>query len=293
MKVVGVIVLVAVVAIALRSLERIFPARDATGAPIRTRLLARERLTDVAHVAFNTVVTRPIVKLAGLATFVAFVLVFDLPHDRSHLYDVWHHEARLARLPIVVQAPLAVLFVDFASYWTHRAFHHGWLWRLHAIHHSSRALDWLAGVRNHPVAEALTTTMVGGLLLVIGFDPRVLVVTAPLGLYAILLHANVSMPGAASRMLPFGTSFVRYVVATPLFHRWHHAHPDALPERLRSGVNFAGLLPIWDLLFGTFFAPHRTVGAERILAQPTSFGADANVPARFLAQLAFPFRRKA
>ena len=268
------IVVLAVVAIALRSLERIFPARDETGAPIRTRLFARERLTDVAHAAFDAVVTKPIVKLAGLATFVAFVLAFGLPHDRSHLYDVWHHEARLASLPIAVQAPLAVLFVDFASYWTHRAFHHGWLWRLHAIHHSSRALDWLAGVRNHPVAETLTTMTIAGLLLVIGFDPRVLVVTGPLGLYALLLHANVS----------FGTSFLRYVIATPLFHRWHHAHPDALPEHLRAGVNFAGLLPIWDLLFGTFWAPR---------TQPHAFGEDANVPARFLSQLAFPFRRKA
>ncbi len=270
----GVVVFLALVVLVLRSLERLFPARDQAGAPMRTRLLARERLTDVAHVAFNQIVTQPIVKVAALATFVLFVLVFGLPHDRSHLDDVWHHEARLAGLPIAVQAPLAVLFADFVTYWTHRAFHHGWLWRLHAIHHSSRALDWLAGARNHPLAEALQTTMVAGLLLVAGFDPRVLVVTAPLGLYAILLHANVS----------FGTSFVRYAIATPLFHRWHHAHPDALPIERRCGVNFAGLLPIWDLLFGTFWTPQH---------QPDAFGADANVPARFVSQLAFPFRRKA
>ena len=269
----GVVVFLALLVIVLRSLERLFPARDPTGGPIRTRLLSRERLTDVAHVAFNQIVTQPVVKIAALATFVAFVLVFGLPHDRSHLYDVWHHEARLAALPIAVQAPLAVLFADFASYWTHRAFHHGRLWRFHAIHHSSRVLDWLAGARNHPVAEALQTILVGGLLLVAGFDPRVLAVTAPLGLYAILLHANVS----------FGTSFVRFAITTPLFHRWHHAHPDALPPEHKSGVNFAGLLPIWDLIFGTFWAPR---------VQPTAFGADANVPPRFVGQLAFPFRRE-
>ncbi len=269
-----VVVFLVVGAVAIRALEIVFAARDAKGAPMRTKLASRERLTDVAHVAFNAIVTQPIVKLAGLATFVAFVVVFELPHDRSHLYDVWHHEARLASLPIAVQAPLAVLFADFASYWTHRAFHHGLLWRLHAIHHSPCALDWLAGARNHPLAEALQTMMVGGLLLVAGFDPRVLVVTAPLGLYAVLLHANVS----------FGNSFLRYVIATPLFHRWHHAHPSALPAALRSGVNFAALLPIWDLLFGTFHAP---------CVQPEAFGADADVPPKFVAQLVFPFRRKA
>jgi sterol desaturase/sphingolipid hydroxylase (fatty acid hydroxylase superfamily) len=268
-KVVGVVVFLVLGSVVLRSLERFFPARDATGAPIRTRLMSRERLTDVAHVLFNTIVTQPIVKVT---TFVAFMLVFGLPHDPSQLYDVWHRDARIAHLPLALQIPLAVVFADFASYWVHRLFHHGWLWRLHAIHHSSRALDWLAGVRNHPIGEALQTMMGAAILLVAGFDPRVLAVTAPIGLYAILLHANVS----------FGKSFMRYVVATPLFHRWHHAHPDALPIERKAGVNFAAFLPFWDLLFGTFYAP---------AAQPTSFGADANVPPRFVSQLVFPFRR--
>ena len=271
-KLVGIAVFLALGTIVLRSLERFFPARDATGAPMKTRLLSRERLTDIAHVAFNTVVTQPIVKASGFVVFVVFMLVFRLPHDPSHLYDVWHRDARVAHLPLAIQIPLAVVFADFAAYWVHRTFHHGWLWKLHAVHHSSRALDWLAGARNHPLGEALQTMMGAGILLVAGFDPRVLAVTAPLGLYAILLHANVS----------FGTSWVRYVIATPLFHRWHHAHPDALPFERRDGVNFAGFFPFWDLLFGTFHAPR---------TQPASFGEDANVPPRFVSQLVFPFRR--
>jgi sterol desaturase/sphingolipid hydroxylase (fatty acid hydroxylase superfamily) len=270
-KLVGIAVFLLLGSVVLRGLERLFPARDASNVPLRTKLLAKDRLTDVAHIAFNQLVTQPIVRVLALATFIVFVLVFRLPHDKSHLYDVWHHEARLAHLPVLVQAPLALLFADLAGYWFHRALHHGELWRFHAVHHSSRVLDWLAGARNHPVAEAMSTVAVIGALLLVGFDPRVLVVTAPLGLYAILLHANV----------PWGTSFVRYVIVTPLTHRWHHAHPDALPEDRRSGVNFAGLLPLWDILFGTFYAPR---------VQPTSFGADVDVPPRFLSQLVFPFR---
>ncbi len=262
------VVLFAVVAAILRALEHVFPARDAAGARIRTKLVARERLTDLAHVVFAQVVTQKLVTLAAFGTFVVFVVAFGLPHDPSHLYDVWHSGARLAGLPIAVQAPLAVVFADLAGYWAHRALHHGRLWRLHAVHHSSRALDWLAGARNHPLGEVLATCVVGAALLVVGFNPRVLVVAAPLRAYGILLHANVS----------FGTSFLRYVVATPLFHRWHHAHPACLPR----GANFAGLLPIWDLLFGTFHCP---------AAQPTAFGTDAPVPPRFVGQLVFPFRR--
>ncbi len=258
---------------ALRGLERIFPARDRAGTPLRTRLFARERLTDVAHIVFNEIVTKRIVKLAAIAVFFAFVIVFRLPYEDAgvHIVDVWHQQARITHLPILVQIPLALVTADLVGYWTHRALHAGWLWRLHAVHHSARALDWLAGARNHPLAEAFTTITMAGSLLVMGFDPRVLAVTAPLGLYAILLHANIR----------FGTSFMRYVVVTPLVHRWHHAHPDALPEHLRGGVNFAGLLPIWDILFGTFHAPKH---------QPVAFGADVPVPARFAGQLVFPFR---
>jgi len=271
-----------IVGVILRGIERIFPARDARGAPIRTRLLARERLTDVAHVIFNGLVTKKIVGVAAIATFFAFVLAFGLPRDPSHLYDVWHRDARLAHLPISVQAPLAIVFADLVGYWAHRALHHGVLWRLHVVHHSSRALDWLAGARNHPAGEAFATVVSGAALLVVGFDPRVLAVAAPLGLYALLLHANVS----------FGTSWVRYVVTTPLFHRWHHAHPNALPEGMKQGSNFAGLLPVWDLIFGTYFCP---------VAQPDAFGTDVpsrreprtriQVPATFAKQLVFPFRR--
>jgi len=275
-KLLGVFVFLVLGALGLRTLERVFPARDAENTPLRTKLFARERLTDVAHVVFNQIITQPVVRVAGLATFVVFVLVFRLPRDPSHLYDVWHHEARLASLPLPLQIPLAVGFTDLVGYWVHRAQHHGRLWRFHAVHHSSRTLDWLAGARNHPAAEALSTMALLGAMLAVGFDPRVLAVTAPLGLYAILLHANIAWP--SKRWCP---RFLRYIVATPLFHRWHHAHPDALPDSRRDGVNFAGLLPIWDVLFGTFYAP---------AVQPASFGADANVPSRFVAQLVFPFR---
>jgi sterol desaturase/sphingolipid hydroxylase (fatty acid hydroxylase superfamily) len=272
-RLVGVVVFLALGTIVLRSLERFFPARDASGAPLRTQLFAHSRLTDVAHVAFNELVTKRIVSVVALGVFVLFVVVFRLPREHAELLEVWHREARLQHLPMALQVPLAVVFADFAGYWAHRALHVGRLWRFHAVHHSSTALDWLAGARNHPVAEAFTTIAVGASLLVIGFDPRVLAVAAPLGLYAILLHANV----------PWGRSRVRYVITTPLFHRWHHAHPNALPQGMKHGVNFAGLLPLWDLLFGTFHAPAR---------DPEIFGADEPVPARFLPQLAFPFRRR-
>ena len=62
-----------------------------------------------------------------------------------------------------------------------------------------------------------------------------------LGLYGLLLHSDVRWR--------FGP--LAYLVATPAFHRWHHANAD-VPE---GGCNFAGLFPLWDMAFGTFHLP--------------------------------------
>jgi sterol desaturase/sphingolipid hydroxylase (fatty acid hydroxylase superfamily) len=83
------------------------------------------------------------------------------------------------------------------------------------------------------------------------------------------VHANVGWSfGPLGRLL-----------ACPRFHRWHHT--SAVEGRDK---NFAGVFPLWDVLFGTYFAP-----AGRA---PTAFGAgDEPVPAGLWRQLAYPFRR--
>jgi sterol desaturase/sphingolipid hydroxylase (fatty acid hydroxylase superfamily) len=87
------------------------------------------------------------------------------------------------------------------------------------------------------------------------------------------LHANVVWPGRARRLAR--------LVATPGLHRWHHAAPELLASISPGprGCNFAGVFPIWDLLFGTFFLP---------ASAPTAFGTGDPVPATLLGQLATP-----
>ena len=41
-----------------------------------------------------------------------------------------------------------------------------------------------------------------------------------------------------------------WMVASPAYHRWHHAD---LPEAY--GKNIANLIPLWDVLFGTYYSP--------------------------------------
>src|SRR5262249_31012579 len=70
----------------------------------------------------------------------------------------------------------------------------------------------------------------------------------------------------------------RYVIASPTFHRWHHTS-----EAHGLDKNFAGLLPIWDLAFGTFYMPAGEL--------PCEFGIREAIPDTLLGQLAWPFRR--
>lgn len=165
--------------------------------------------------------------------------------------------------------PIAALLVaDFAVYWIHRAFHRGRLWRVHAVHHSSQPLDWHSALRIHPLERVALTVGTAAFLIVLGFPLAALAIAAPIArLIAVLVHLDVDVDLGP----------LRYVVATPAFHRWHHADGQR--------ANFAGLFPVWDLLFGTFHMPRD--------ARPTRFGAGEPMPEGFLAQLAHPFRRRA
>ena len=173
--------------------------------------------------------------------------------------------------PLVVQFLVGLFVIDLLVYGMHRAFHRRTLWPFHAVHHSSPRLDWLASARVHPVNELVMRVTQAIPLLLLGFRPVVFAFAGPiLVLYGLLLHTNVRWS--------FGP--LRYVLASPRFHRWHHSkEPEAINK------NFAGLFPVLDLMFGTFYMP------EGRTAQ--TFGVhDDSVPESFLGQIAHPFRRR-
>jgi sterol desaturase/sphingolipid hydroxylase (fatty acid hydroxylase superfamily) len=163
---------------------------------------------------------------------------------------------------------LGVAIADFLGYWQHRLFHRSRFWRFHAVHHSSKTLDWLAATRIHPLNDLVAKLVLTLPLLALGFDPKVFVSVAPfLTLYALFLHADV----------PWGFGPLRAVLASPRFHRWHHTS-----EAEGLDKNFAGFLPLWDVLFGTYFMPDRA---------PETFGTTDEVPEGVVGQLLWPFRR--
>ena len=254
-------------AVFLTLLERRFHAHPPA------RVFARARLVDLAHwvigARLSNLAAGAVFAVAMVAALPSFVIARLGLVEPGHLGDF---VTPFMRLPVALQFPLALLLSDFLGYWSHRLHHQAPLWRFHAIHHSPRELDWMAGARNHPVAEAAARVCVGIPLILLGVDFRVLAAMIPfVGLWAVFLHANVRWR--------FGP--LRWVIATPHFHRWHHSRaPEA------RGKNFAALFPLWDLLFGTLFLPDRL---------PDHFGLDEaqNVPSGFVGQTLYPFRRAA
>jgi sterol desaturase/sphingolipid hydroxylase (fatty acid hydroxylase superfamily) len=228
------------------------------------RRFRRGWLLDVVYWFFTALVTKPI------ATFAVVLALFPV----VILSGVSFQSLVQGHGPIGRQAPLLqaleiVILMDFVGYWSHRAFHAGRLWSFHAIHHSSVELDWLSAARLHPVNDIVVRLLQAMVIVVLGFSPAVLAGALPVfTAYAIFLHANVSWD--------FGP--LRTVLGSPRFHRWHHTSAAEGRDK-----NFAGLLPLWDILFGTYYMPAQ---------QPTQFGVAEPVPENLIGQLVWPFQEK-
>ena len=248
-------------------LELAFPA-------VRSKALFRRGFrTDLLYLAMPPVTRAVAGVVVGLAVAGAFVLLGRV--EGGQMRQVLESAIVDGYGPVAAQPlPLLVLEMlllsELIGYWVHRAFHRrGLPFRIHAVHHSSVELDWLSAVRVHPLNVIVGRSASAIPLLVLGFPLKALAVYLPfLPLYAVFLHANVDWR--------FGP--LRYVIASPVFHRWHHAS-----DREAHGKNFAGLFPFVDWVFGTFYMPESE--------GPRRFGVDhPPVPDGFWAQLLHPFR---
>ncbi len=255
-----------VIGVLMGTLERIFPSLP------RAPIFHQSRLTDLGYFALTVLVTKHLTRGVVFLGIAATAVALAPPGAAKEYVEFMRETSVIARQPMGLQILEVLLLTDFIGYWTHRAFHRGRLWRFHAVHHSAPSLDWLASTRVHPVNEALNRLAMAFPIVFVGFDPTALAAATPLfGLFAIFLHANVRFD--------FGP--LKYVVATPFFHRWHHTS-----EAEGRDKNFAGLFPLWDAVFGTLYLP-RGVHA-------TKFGVsdDEGVPTSLPAQLVWPFRRQ-
>lgn len=176
----------------------------------------------------------------------------------------------IARLPWLLQFFLAVVVADVAEYFIHLALHKvPFLWRFHAVHHSSKALDWIAGSRSHFVDD----TLVRGFILaplMLGFSQAIIIAYLIfVTLHATWTHCNFG-PNA---------KWLEEFLVMPRYHHWHHTSQ-------KEGIdkNFAIHFPWIDKLFGTYYYP---------ADWPEKYGLDGEeVAPDFLRQTIEPFVKR-
>ncbi len=157
---------------------------------------------------------------------------------------LWVYQHRLFTIPMSAWWAWAAIFVleDLTYYWFHRLSHERrFWWASHVNHHSSQ---------HYNLSTALRQTWTGGLngswllwlpLAFLGFPPPMIAIEKSISLvYQFWIHTE------AVRRLP---GPLEAVFNTPSHHRVHHARN---PRYLDS--NYAGILIVWDRMFGTFVA---------------------------------------
>ena len=172
--------------------------------------------------------------------------------------------------PLWLQLALAVVLRDLGAYAGHRFMHRtGVGWRIHAVHHTTERLNWLAGNRVHPLNGLLTFTLETTAVALAGIPMELLILSAVFkATNGMLQHSNADLR----------TGALGYVLATAEVHRWHHSR-----RREESDTNFGNTTVVWDHLFGTFHLP-------RDVSPPTTLGiAGSAVPETYAAHLIAPF----
>jgi sterol desaturase/sphingolipid hydroxylase (fatty acid hydroxylase superfamily) len=236
------------------AIEKLFPLYKGQ------TLFRSEWQTDLIHFAVNHFIVGLILLTVN---FLIHRLFGWLASD-----TVQNYVQNIAYLP---QLLLCILVADLAQYWTHRAYHEvPFLWRFHAVHHSAKTMDWLAGSRQHILELVVTRVLVLGALFVVGFSKEVMdAYIIVVGFQAVFNHSNVH--------LPWGP--LKYLIVTPDFHHWHHSSDDAAIDK-----NYAAHYAFLDYLFGTAVRGQNGF--------PEKYGVQGDyMPDGFAKQQMFPFTK--
>jgi sterol desaturase/sphingolipid hydroxylase (fatty acid hydroxylase superfamily) len=231
--------------------ERLFPRQKHQG-------FKRQHLElDIGYA-----MAAPILNIvAGIgAVFVAIVSLAWIPGLLIAPY--------VAMIPSPYKLIAGILLFDMTIYWAHRFYHEiPILWKFHSIHHSTEHMDWVSGFRAHPFDGTLIAPAII-FLAAAGFETEQIGFLAIFQIvFGLFLHANVR----------FRFKIFDRFIMTPEFHHWHHSNEE---DAIWS--NYSTFLPLWDMLFGTYFMPK---GDRR----PKIYGVDELVPMTMAEQLKYPF----
>lgn len=127
---------------------------------------------------------------------------------------------------------------DLSFYWHHRLSHEiRVLWAAHVNHHSSEKLNYSTALRQSWF-ELIYKYIFWMWLPIIGFDPIMIMILMSVSLiYQFFQHTQL-----VHKLGP-----LEWIFNTPSAHRVHHASNARYLDR-----NHAGILIIWDRIFGTY-----------------------------------------
>ena len=180
----------------------------------------------------------------------------------------------VAALPLWARLSAAMVVGEIGAYWGHRWSHEiPFLWRFHAIHHSSEELDWLVSSRAHPIDKivmrlcGLVPMFLLGLAqpLATDLDMVPVIVSVVSNAWGFFIHSNIR----------WRLGWFEWLISSPAFHHWHHTNDG--PELLNK--NYAPMLPWVDGCFGTFYLPKHF---------PEKYGTDTPMPEDLAGQLIQP-----
>jgi len=170
------------------------------------------------------------------------------------------------QLPPIIQFIVMIFVGEIGYYFIHRMLHEiPFLWRFHAIHHSTEYLDWLATTRFHFVDQIVAKVFQFLPLYLLQFPSYLLELYVLWSAsIAFFIHANIR----------FNFGILNYIFVTPNLHQWHH-------DRMITNVNYSAQLPVIDLIFKTWYLPDKV--------KPQEYGIKEKIPNNYLSQLIYPF----
>jgi len=130
------------------------------------------------------------------------------------------------------------ILLDFLFYWNHRFGHTvNIMWAAHAPHHSSEEFNYTVGLRTGLFQRLFYFPFLMPLAL-LGFEPEMILST-------VAIQHVIQLIPHTRWIKNYGP--MDKIINSPSHHRVHHAKNICYRDK-----NFAGILIIWDKLFGTY-----------------------------------------
>jgi sterol desaturase/sphingolipid hydroxylase (fatty acid hydroxylase superfamily) len=147
-----------------------------------------------------------------------------------------------AKLPFWSAFLIFLLAMDLGEYLFHRAQHSiPWLWKMHSLHHSDPDMNATTAERHFwgdSFIKSVTIWPAAALVI----HPTVAVAFS----YALMSLWNY----VAHSAVPWHFGKLSWLLNSPAYHRRHHS---SRAEHYNS--NYAALLPIWDVMLGSYNPP--------------------------------------